>query len=110
MPIPITKDVGSTVKFLKREKPGMAQRQKVAIGLNIARKAGANIPKKPGNPHPIAEVINNRARGITRARDVGGSALARGVRGKLPIPTPIPRRRRREGEIVLPFERGQRLV
>lgn len=108
MPIPITKNVGSTIKFLKKENPGMAQRQKVAIGLNIARKAGGNVPKKPGNPHPIAEVVNSRARGITRARDVGGRALARGIRGKLP--TPGLRKKRREGEIVLPFERGEKLV
>ena len=60
MPIPKTRNVGSTIKFLHREKPEMPQRQKVAIGLNIAREAGANIPKKPGNP--FAEEVSARAR------------------------------------------------
>ena len=44
MPIPKTRNVGSTIKFLKREKPSLPQKQKVAIGLDIARKAGAKLP------------------------------------------------------------------
>lgn len=46
MPIPQTKDVGKTIRFLKHDKPGMPQKQKVAIALSVARKAGASIPKK----------------------------------------------------------------
>ena len=46
MPIPKTQDVGKTIKFLKKEKPGMPQKQKVAIALSVAREAGAKIPKK----------------------------------------------------------------
>ena len=46
MPIPKTRDVGKTIEFLKKEKPGMPQKQKVAIALETARRAGAEIPKK----------------------------------------------------------------
>ena len=46
MPIPKTRKVGKTIKFLKKEKPGMPQEQKVAIALDIARKAGKKIPRK----------------------------------------------------------------
>ncbi len=46
MPIPKSKNVGKTIKFLKKEKPGMPQKQKVAIALETARRAGAKIPKK----------------------------------------------------------------
>ena len=45
-PIPKSRDVGKTIKFLKREKPGMPHKQKVAIALSTARKAGAKIAKK----------------------------------------------------------------
>lgn len=47
MPIPKTRDVGKTIRFLKKEKPGMPHKQKVAIALSTARAAGANIPKPP---------------------------------------------------------------
>lgn len=50
MPIPKTKDVGKTMRFLKKDKPGMPQKQKVAIALNTAREAGADIPQKPPRP------------------------------------------------------------
>jgi len=46
MPIPVTKDVGKTVRFLKHDKPGMSHKQKIAIALSIARKAGAHVAKK----------------------------------------------------------------
>lgn len=59
MPIPKTRDVGSTIKFLKRENPAMPQRQKVAIALNVAREVGANIPKKPT---AIGKEVKKRAR------------------------------------------------
>ncbi len=49
MPIPPSKDVGKTIKFLKREKPQMPQKQKVAIALETARRAGAKIKKKSLN-------------------------------------------------------------
>lgn len=46
MPIPKTKSVGSTIRYLKHDKPGMSQKQKVAIALDVARSAGAKIPLK----------------------------------------------------------------
>ena len=46
MPLPKTKDPGKVIKKLKKEKPGMPRKQKVAIALSTARKAGADIPKK----------------------------------------------------------------
>ena len=46
MPIPKTKNVGKVMKFLKKDKPGMPQKQKVAIALSQARSAGAHIPMK----------------------------------------------------------------
>ena len=49
MPIPKTRKVGETIRFLKREKPGMPQKQKVAIALETARRAGAKIKKKSLN-------------------------------------------------------------
>jgi len=44
MPIPKTQNVGKTIEFLKKDKPGMPQKQKVAIALSVAREAGAKIP------------------------------------------------------------------
>lgn len=46
MPIPKTKSVGKTIKFLKKEKPSMPKKQRVAIALETARRAGADIPRK----------------------------------------------------------------
>jgi len=46
MPIPKTRDVGKTIKFLKKEKPSMPKKQKLAIALETARSAGAKIPQK----------------------------------------------------------------
>ena len=45
MPIPKTRSVGKTIRFLKRDKPGMPKKQRLAIALETARKAGANIPR-----------------------------------------------------------------
>lgn len=59
MPIPPSKDVGSTIRFLKKDKPGMPHKQRIAIALETARKAGASIPKKPGSP--IAAEVKRRA-------------------------------------------------
>ena len=47
MPIPKTRDVGKTVSFLKREKPGMPRKQRIAIALSTARRAGAKIKRNP---------------------------------------------------------------
>lgn len=46
MPIPKTQDPGKTIKFLKKEKPGMPHKQKVAVALETARKSGASIPRR----------------------------------------------------------------
>lgn len=40
MPIPKSKDVGVILDFLKAEKPGMSQGQRLAIALDTARRAG----------------------------------------------------------------------
>ena len=46
MPIPKSKDPGKTIRFLKHDKPNMPQKQRVAIALEVARDAGAEIPKR----------------------------------------------------------------
>ena len=46
MPILKTKDVGKTIKFLRKEKPGIKYSQALAIALDVARKAGAKLTKK----------------------------------------------------------------
>jgi len=51
MPIPKSRKVGKTIKFLKKEKPGMAKKQKLAIALDVARKAGDKIKKKKRSIH-----------------------------------------------------------
>lgn len=56
MPLPKTKKVGKVIKKLKKEKPSMSKKQKVAIALSVARKAGADIPKKKGNPSKKSSV------------------------------------------------------
>lgn len=43
MPIPKTKDIGKTISFLKREKPGMPKNQAVAIAPDKARSPGTKI-------------------------------------------------------------------
>jgi len=43
-PIPKTRDIGEIMRFLKKEKPSIPQKQKVAIALSQARAAGADIP------------------------------------------------------------------
>lgn len=40
MPLPKTKNVGRLVKFLKKEKPKMKKKQRIAIALSQARKSG----------------------------------------------------------------------
>ncbi|HLE17282.1 MAG TPA: hypothetical protein VI728_03250 [Syntrophales bacterium] len=44
MPLPKTRDVGKVMHAMKEE--DMPHKQKVAIALSTARKAGARIPKK----------------------------------------------------------------
>lgn len=46
MPLPKTQKVETLIRMLKHEKPDMPQKQRVAIALSQARKAGAKIPKK----------------------------------------------------------------
>ena len=46
MPIPKTKNIGKIMSFLKKDKPNMSMKQRVAIALSQARKAGAKVPKK----------------------------------------------------------------
>ena len=46
MPLPKSSDPGKIIRFLKREKPGMPQKQRIAIALSQARKSGAKISKK----------------------------------------------------------------
>jgi len=45
MPLPKTKDVGKVMKVLNKE-GGRSREQKIAIALNVARKAGANVPSR----------------------------------------------------------------
>ena len=47
MPLPKTRDVGKIMRKLNKE-GGRSRKQKVAIALSVARKAGAKIPKKKG--------------------------------------------------------------
>lgn len=46
MPLPRTRNIGTIVRFLKREKPRMSKKQRVAIAISQARKSGANIARK----------------------------------------------------------------
>lgn len=46
MPLPKTKNVGTIIKFLKKEKPHMSLAQRRAIALSQARKYGAKIKEK----------------------------------------------------------------
>lgn len=52
MPLTPTRDVGKTIRKLKKE-GGRPQAQIVAIALDVARRAGANIPKKKGQTSAI---------------------------------------------------------
>lgn len=46
MPVPKTRDVGKVMRHLKKHKPSMPQKQKVAIALDTARRAGASVKTK----------------------------------------------------------------
>ena len=46
MPLPKSGQVGKIMHFLKKDKPGMPSKQKVAISLSQARKHGADIPQQ----------------------------------------------------------------
>lgn len=46
MPLLKTKDVGKLIRFLKKDKPSMDPKQRIAIAISQARKSGAKIPKK----------------------------------------------------------------
>lgn len=43
MPLPKTKDVGKVIRFLKKEKPNMPKKQRIAIALQHTK---GYIPKK----------------------------------------------------------------
>lgn len=58
MPIPKTTNVGKTIRFLKKEKPGMKRKQRIAIALETARRAGAKIKR---NPHDEQKEAVRRA-------------------------------------------------
>lgn len=51
MPLPKTQDVGKIITELKRSSTKRPHKQKVAIALDVARKAGANIPKPKKSKH-----------------------------------------------------------
>lgn len=46
MPAPHTTDVGTLIRFFKKENPDWPHKQVVAAALSSARRAGAKIPKK----------------------------------------------------------------
>ena len=46
MPLPKTKDVSRLIRFLKKEKPTMKSKQRIAIALEKARESGAHIKRK----------------------------------------------------------------
>jgi hypothetical protein len=50
MPYTPSQDPGKNISHLSRSKNGkkMSQKQRVAAGLNMARKAGADLPAKEG--------------------------------------------------------------
>jgi len=45
MPLPKTRNIGKIMRKLNKE-GGRGRKQKIAIALSVARKAGAKIPKK----------------------------------------------------------------
>lgn len=51
MPLPKTTDVGKIMHELKHKGKKRPHKQRVAIALDVARKAGANIPKKKAQTH-----------------------------------------------------------
>lgn len=53
-PLPHTTDIGKIMKFLKKEKPDISNKQRIAIALSQARKSGARIP--------LSEAIERRIR------------------------------------------------
>ena len=45
-PIPKTQNIGTIMHFLKRDRPAMPQKQKIAIALNTAREADNPIRRE----------------------------------------------------------------
>ncbi len=43
MPLPKTKNVGKVISFLKKDKPGMPKKQKIAIALSATGKANPTV-------------------------------------------------------------------
>jgi hypothetical protein len=46
MPKPYSKKPGKNIAKISQEHPDWSQKKKVAAGFNMAREAGAKIPKK----------------------------------------------------------------
>lgn len=46
MPIPETTDISKIIKFLKKDKPKMKKKQRLAIALETARRARGKVKKK----------------------------------------------------------------
>lgn len=46
MPLPKTKDIGKILSFLKKDKPTMPRKQKIAIALSQAKKNNKKLKKK----------------------------------------------------------------
>ena len=68
MSFPKTRKVGRTMRFLKKEKPSMPRKQKVAISLTTAKRAGATIPKRPMNVK--SRVAGIKAKAETRRKEM----------------------------------------
>ena len=61
MPLPKTQSVGKVMRFLKKDKPGMPEKQKVAISLSQARKAGADIPNPKEKKKKVMDTFRRKA-------------------------------------------------
>jgi len=46
MPLPKSSDVGKIIRFLKKEKPNMSKKQRIAIALSQSRKYAKGSRKK----------------------------------------------------------------
>ncbi|HDP36493.1 MAG TPA: hypothetical protein ENN27_01285 [Candidatus Atribacteria bacterium] len=46
MPLPVTRNIGVIMRYIKKEHPEWSRKQQLAVALSQARKAGAKILKK----------------------------------------------------------------
>ncbi len=97
MPLPKTRNIGKTIKFLKKDKPSMPRKQKTAIALNTARRAGANIPKSESSRKRIGgqlRAIRSRlgGRAATRRKKKAEARIS-GIlkKSRAARPKPLPR-------------------